>query len=123
MHPIDPQELYDAYHPPKSPKLELSYDTLCDDIDAFAPFSYTLKDLQRRTLYFGNLPPTISFEMFLNHITGGVIEQVKILHDKQCAFVTFLEPDAAANLHSESQNKRFVIQGYDVRVGIKNLIF
>lgn len=69
------------------------------------------------TLYFGNLPPTISFEMFLNYIYGGVIEQVKILHDKQCAFVTFLDAEAAAQLYADSQNKRFLIQGYDVRVG------
>lgn len=71
----------------------------------------------KRTLYFGNLPPTVSFEAFLNHIHGGMVEHVKILHDKQCAFVTFLHQEPAMALFQESQFKKLVIQGYDVRVG------
>jgi hypothetical protein len=106
MHPIDAQELYDAYHPK-------TYSRLCDEMAFFAPF----ENEQRRTLYFGNLPQTISFHTFLNHIAGGIIDHVKILHDKQCAFVTFLNNDDAQAFHDETKNKRFVIQGYDVRVG------
>jgi RNA recognition motif-containing protein len=136
MQPIDPHELYDAYHTtsrdvPYKHKLadiyttdyfpdsvEHTFNSLREDIDLFATYTpQPQSDTSRRTLYFGNLPPTISFEVFLNHIQGGIIEQVKILHDKQCAFVTFLDSDAAIALYNESQLKRFVIQGYDVRVG------
>lgn len=49
------------------------------------PFAATFEfEATRRTLYFGNLPPLISFEAFLDHVRGGIIEEAKILRDRQC---------------------------------------
>ncbi|KAI8929546.1 hypothetical protein BC831DRAFT_509068 [Entophlyctis helioformis] len=70
-----------------------------------------------RTLYFGNLPADVTMEELLNCIKGGAIEHVKILDDRNCAFITFLEASVASTVFQESQSRRLTVQGQDVKVG------
>ncbi|KAI8906360.1 hypothetical protein EDD86DRAFT_193086 [Gorgonomyces haynaldii] len=70
-----------------------------------------------RTLYFGNLPQSITFETLLNHVKGGVIEHVKLFLERNCAFITFMDASTAAQVFAESQVRRFMILGSEVRVG------
>lgn len=70
-----------------------------------------------RTVYLGGIPPSITLEEILNHIKGGVIEQVKHFPEKNCCFITFLDANVAAAIFAEAQTRRFVIAGCEVKVG------
>ncbi|KNC96864.1 uncharacterized protein SPPG_07696 [Spizellomyces punctatus DAOM BR117] len=70
-----------------------------------------------RTIYLGNLPPLVSYEEVINIVKGGSLEQVKILEEKNCAFVTFVEATAAHAFHADSQAKRPHIGTQEIKVG------
>ncbi|KAJ3092265.1 hypothetical protein HK102_009235 [Quaeritorhiza haematococci] len=70
-----------------------------------------------RTVYLGNLPPSVTLEEVVNHVKGGMVEQVKILDEKNCAFVTFVESSAAATFFQEAQSRRLLINGQEVKIG------
>ena len=70
-----------------------------------------------RTVYLGNLPSPVSYEEVINNIKGGALEQVKILEEKNCAFVTFVEASAAQAYYQEAQGKRLHINNSEVKIG------
>ncbi|KAI8846372.1 hypothetical protein BC829DRAFT_363504 [Chytridium lagenaria] len=70
-----------------------------------------------RTIYLGNLPPGTPIEEVMGHVKGGIVEQVKILEDKNCAFITFVEASSAFNFMNESQTKRIAFNGQDAKIG------
>ncbi|KAJ3104564.1 hypothetical protein HDU97_009076 [Phlyctochytrium planicorne] len=72
---------------------------------------------QMRTIYIGNLPPGTPMEEVMSHVKGGIVEQVKILEDKNCAFITFVEASSAFNFMNESQSKRITFNGQDAKIG------
>lgn len=48
-----------------------------------------------RTIYLGNIHPLTTTEELCNHIRGGILQSIKYVPDKQMAFVTFVDPNAA----------------------------
>ncbi|KAJ3186179.1 hypothetical protein HDU85_007619 [Gaertneriomyces sp. JEL0708] len=70
-----------------------------------------------RTIYLGNLPPLITYEEVINLVKGGTLEQVKVLEDKNCAFVTFVDAAAAQAFHSEYQSRRLHVGSQEIKVG------
>lgn len=70
-----------------------------------------------RTVYLGNLSRDTTVEDILNHVRHGAIESCKILEDKNCAFVTFLDPTAASMFHQEAVARRLQIHGNELKVG------
>ncbi|KAI9199422.1 uncharacterized protein BJ171DRAFT_427644 [Polychytrium aggregatum] len=70
-----------------------------------------------RTVYLGNLPMPITYEEILNHVKTGAVEHVRILEDKQCVFVTFVEPMSAMQFHNDAIQKRLCLLGQEVKVG------
>ncbi|KAI9220084.1 hypothetical protein BC828DRAFT_415968 [Blastocladiella britannica] len=53
--------------------------------------------LQQRTLWLGNVPPTVGLDMVLDQVHGGALEVARLLPSKSCCFLTFLSgTDAAA---------------------------
>ncbi|EGF83674.1 hypothetical protein BATDEDRAFT_15776, partial [Batrachochytrium dendrobatidis JAM81] len=70
-----------------------------------------------RTLYIGNLPSETTLDMLLNHILAGALEHARILPDKNCAFITFLDASAASALLFAIQSRRLMILSPDVKVG------
>ncbi|KAI9094003.1 hypothetical protein DFS34DRAFT_250337 [Phlyctochytrium arcticum] len=70
-----------------------------------------------RTIYLGNLPPLVSYEEVINVVKGGTVEQVKILEEKNCAFITFVEAAAAHAFHADTQSKRPHIGTQEIKVG------
>ncbi|KAJ1531128.1 hypothetical protein HK096_008120, partial [Nowakowskiella sp. JEL0078] len=75
-----------------------------------------------RTLYIGNIPPGTTIEEICSVIKTGMLEHIKILEDKNCAFVTFVEVNAAAQFHGECANRILAINGHAVKVGFGNKI-
>lgn len=70
-----------------------------------------------RTVYLGNIPADTSPEEILNHVRSGQIESVRILADKNCAFISFLDASSATHFHSDAILKKLSIKGQDIKVG------
>ncbi|KAK2811133.1 hypothetical protein FQN50_002469 [Emmonsiellopsis sp. PD_5] len=70
-----------------------------------------------RTVYLGNLPPETSAEEILGHVRSGQIESVRLLADKNCAFISFLESSSATHFHSDAILKKLAIKGNDIKIG------
>ncbi|QLL30343.1 hypothetical protein HG536_0A01600 [Torulaspora globosa] len=70
-----------------------------------------------KTVYLGNIPPTLTVKALLDHVRSGVVEEVRILPDKMCAFLTFVDESAALLFHSDALLKRLHIDGRDIKIG------
>ena len=70
-----------------------------------------------RTVYLGNIPPETSAEEILGHVRSGQIESVRLLPDKNCAFISFLESSSATHFHSDAILKKLAIRSQDIKVG------
>lgn len=70
-----------------------------------------------RTVYLGNIPPETPAEEILNHVRSGQIESVRLLPDKNCAFISFLDGSSAVHFHSDAILKKLSIKGQDIKIG------
>ena len=70
-----------------------------------------------RTVYLGNIPPDLTVKDLLDHVRSGVIEEVKILPESNCAFVAFTDESSALLFHSDAILKRLNIGGRDIKIG------
>jgi RNA recognition motif-containing protein len=70
-----------------------------------------------RTVYLGNIPPDTSAEEILGHVRSGQIESVRLLPDKNCAFISFLDASSATHFHSDAILKKLCVKGQDIKVG------
>lgn len=70
-----------------------------------------------RTVYLGNIPPDTTAEEILSHVRSGQIESVRLLPDKNCAFISFLDASSATHFHSDAILKKLCIKGQDIKVG------
>jgi RNA recognition motif-containing protein len=63
-----------------------------------------------RTVYLGNIPAETTAEEILNHVRSGQIESVRLLPDKNCAFISFLDSSSATHFHSDAILKKLAIK-------------
>ena len=70
-----------------------------------------------RTVYLGNIPPDTTAEEILGHVRSGQIESVRLLPDKNCAFISFLDASSATHFHSDAILKKLCIKGQDIKIG------
>lgn len=70
-----------------------------------------------RTVYVGNLPGDASVDELLSLVRYGPIESVKILPDKSCAFISFLDPNVAAAFHSDANLRKLQLHGQELKIG------
>ena len=77
----------------------------------------TVGNAGSRTVYLGNIPPETSAEEILGHVRSGQIESVRLLPDKNCAFISFLDGSSATHFHSDAILKKLAIRGQDIKVG------
>ncbi|KAL9617451.1 MAG: hypothetical protein Q9160_007763 [Pyrenula sp. 1 TL-2023] len=70
-----------------------------------------------RTVYLGNIPAETSAEEILSHVRSGQIESVRLLPDKNCAFISFLDSSSATHFHSDAILKKLAIKGHDIKIG------
>ena len=77
----------------------------------------TMSNASSRTVYLGNIPPETSAEEILSHVRSGQIESVRLLPDKNCAFISFLDGSSATHFHSDAILKKLAIRGQDIKVG------
>ncbi|GAA5968668.1 hypothetical protein JCM8115_003674 [Rhodotorula mucilaginosa] len=72
---------------------------------------------QTRTVYVGNLPSDASVDELLSQVRFGPIENVRILPEKSCAFISFLEPNTAAAFHSDALMRKIRLHDNDLKIG------
>lgn len=77
----------------------------------------TVSNASSRTVYLGNIPPETSAEEILGHVRSGPIESVRLLPDKNCAFISFLDGSSATHFHSDAILKKLAIRGQDIKIG------
>ena len=70
-----------------------------------------------RTVYLGNIPAGTSAEEILSHVRSGQIESVRLLPDKDCAFISFLDSSSATHFHADAILKKLTIKGHDIKIG------
>lgn len=70
-----------------------------------------------RTVYLGNIPTDTSAEEILGHVRSGQIESVRLLPEKNCAFISFLDSSSATHFHSDAILKKLAIKGHDIKIG------
>ncbi|KAI7869309.1 hypothetical protein BDF14DRAFT_1684441, partial [Spinellus fusiger] len=70
-----------------------------------------------RTIYLGNVPKEATPADVLNHVKTGTVESFKILPEKNCAFLTFVEPASAQSFYQEHLQRKLSVNTTDLRVG------
>lgn len=70
-----------------------------------------------RTVYVGNLPAEASVDEMLNQVKFGPIENIKILPEKNCAFISFLDGAMAAAFHADASVKKMSLHNQELKIG------
>lgn len=70
-----------------------------------------------RTVYVGNLPAEASVDELLNHVKFGPIENVRVLPEKNCAFISFMDGGTAASFHADASVKKLSLHGQELKIG------
>lgn len=78
---------------------------------------YEYNSSSLRTVYLGNLPHDVTPKDICDLISVGVIESIKLVHDKNCAFVTFLEGEIADFFLKQVAHRPLEIGGREIKVG------
>lgn len=72
---------------------------------------------ESRTVYLGNVPVDTTAEELLGHVRSGQIESVRMLPDRNCAFISFLDASSAVHFHSDAILKKLSIRGQEIKIG------
>lgn len=70
-----------------------------------------------RTVYLGNVPTESSIEDILNLVRNGIVENARLLPEKSCAFVSFLDSASASAFHHDATSRKLELAGQELRVG------
>jgi hypothetical protein len=70
-----------------------------------------------RTVYVGSLPPTASVDELLNLVHFGPLENVRVLPEKSCVFLSFLDGATAAQFHADATIKKLALHGQELKIG------
>ncbi|GBE80780.1 hypothetical protein BKA93DRAFT_817096 [Sparassis latifolia] len=70
-----------------------------------------------RTVYVGNLPATASVDELLNLVHFGPLESIRVLPEKSCVFLSFLDGATAAAFHADALIKKVSLHGQELKIG------
>ncbi|KAI8869209.1 hypothetical protein GQ42DRAFT_103524, partial [Ramicandelaber brevisporus] len=70
-----------------------------------------------RTVYLGNIHPETTCEELCNAIRGGMLHNIKYLPDKHIAFISFIEPAAAAQLYHIGTYQGIIVRNRRLKIG------
>ncbi|KAF9110550.1 hypothetical protein BGX27_006186 [Mortierella sp. AM989] len=108
---------YQSYYAVQ-PKELLPADKTTPSLDETAPsFGTSVGFPSLRTIYLGNIPPDATIHEVLDLVRTGNIETAKLLPEKSCAFISFIDPAAASAFRSKATLKRLHLGGRELKVG------
>jgi len=70
-----------------------------------------------RTVYIGSLPATASVDELLNLVHFGPLESIRVLPEKSCVFLSFLDGATAAAFHADATIKKLSLHGQELKIG------
>lgn len=70
-----------------------------------------------RTVYIGNIPDNTSVSELLDLVKFGPIESVRMLPDRNCAFISFLTGQVAAAFHADLTVKHASLKNRELKIG------
>lgn len=70
-----------------------------------------------RTVYIGNIPSETTVSEILSQVKTGPIESVRLLPDKNCAFISFLDPSLAALFYEDAIIKKLSFHNKEAKIG------
>lgn len=70
-----------------------------------------------RTVYVGNLPSTASVDELLSLVHFGPLESIRVLPEKSCVFLSFLDGATAASFHADATIKKLALHGQELKIG------
>jgi len=70
-----------------------------------------------RTVYVGNLPATASVDELLNLVHFGPLESIRVLPEKSCVFLSFLDGQTASAFHADATVKKLSLHGQELKIG------
>ncbi|KAG7091337.1 hypothetical protein E1B28_010380 [Marasmius oreades] len=115
--PSHPNGNQGAYSPVAfSPGLQTPLTSNPLGLSPLNPLSATLNP-QNRTIYIGSLPSTASVDELLNLVHFGPIESIRVLPEKSCVFLSFLDAQTAAAFHADSTLRKLSLHGQELKVG------
>ncbi|KAF9291958.1 hypothetical protein BGZ68_001044 [Mortierella alpina] len=101
------------YHPSDS-------DASCYELSTWAAdpqLDYNAMKSSLRTIFLRNLPKEVRIHQILDLVKKGIVESAKLLEPKHCAFISFVDVNAAHAFHSQAQRKKLKIQKQELSVG------
>lgn len=77
-----------------------------------------MEQMGNRTIYLGGVNEDITIRDICDHVRGGLIDHVKVLAEKKCAFVCFVEARSAMYFYQRtSRSGELVVKGKPLKVG------
>ena len=70
-----------------------------------------------RTVYIGNLPDGVEAHEVISLVKTGPLESARLISDKNCAFITFIDCAGATLFHTDAQMRRPSLQGHEIKIG------
>ncbi|KAI8332248.1 hypothetical protein BC941DRAFT_437036 [Chlamydoabsidia padenii] len=70
-----------------------------------------------RTVYLGHMTPETQVSDILDQVRSGMIETTRYLVDKNCLFLTFVDPSAAIQFYYQVVNCPLIVKGVELKVG------
>jgi RNA recognition motif-containing protein len=97
--------------------LPLTFHQTADYVQSTMTPLYEYNSSSLRTVYLGNLPHDVTPKDICDMISVGVIESIKLVNDKNCAFITFLDGEIAQFFLKQVVHRPLDIGGRDIKVG------
>jgi RNA recognition motif-containing protein len=70
-----------------------------------------------RTVYVGNIPDDVPADEIISLVRTGPIESVRILPEKNCAFISFVDPASATHFHTDALIRKLTLREQEVKIG------
>ncbi|KAK7057844.1 negative regulator of differentiation 1 [Favolaschia claudopus] len=70
-----------------------------------------------RTVYIGNLPPSASVDELLNLVHFGPLESIRVLPEKSCVFLSFLDAPTASAFYADALVRKLTLHTQELKVG------
>ena len=105
-----------GFQPPRTPSLGLASPGNYSGAALSAALSAS-NNATGRTVYVGNLPATASVDELLNLVHFGPLESIRVLPEKSCVFLSFLDGATAAAFHADATIKKLSLHGQELKIG------
>lgn len=83
----------------------------------FSPSTLSAVGAAGRTVYIGNLPSTASVDELLSLVHFGPLENIRVLPDKSCVFLSFLDSQTAAAFNADATVRKLTLHNQELKIG------